>query len=61
MGDVVEFRPKVIAVSQHQMLFEIIPAMLDQFKADPPETDYQRGFEGCLQVLMDDYIKRGVK
>lgn len=60
MGDVVDFRPKIV-ISQHPTLSEAIPAMLDQFKADPPETDYQRGFEGCLQVLMGDYIKRGVK
>lgn len=56
MGDVVDFRPKIV-ISQHPTLSEAIPAMLDQFKADPPETDYQRGFEGCLHVLADQHLQ----
>jgi len=61
MGDVVDFRPKVVVTHPNQTLPEVISAMLELFKADPAGTDYQRGFEGCLQVLMDEYIKRGVK
>lgn len=61
MGDVVDFRPKVLVADKNTTLPEVISSMLELFKVDPPDTDYQLGFEACLRVLVDDYIKRGVK